>query len=80
MPSQNKPQKGQRNENIAENVLQGASLTLQTVQQVAVFTTVPYLSDAAGLVLKIFEIVQVWPVYYRGPVPIFMSSNCSDRQ
>lgn len=63
MASQNQPQKvgGHQTDDIVENVLQGAGLTLEIVQQVAALTTVPYLSDAAGLVLKIFEIVQVRP-------------------
>lgn len=68
MESQNRRQKV-----IVENVLQGGRLSLDTVQQVAAFTGVPYLSSAAGLVLKIFDIIQVWPVHYHGIVLIFKS-------
>ena len=50
--------RGHPKEKIVENVLQGATLTLDTIRQMAQFAPVPYLSEAAGLVLKIFEIVQ----------------------
>lgn len=64
---------GHRPDDIVDNVLQGATLTLQIVQQAATLTTMPYLSDAAGLVLKVFEIVQVRPVHYYGLVLVFKS-------
>ena len=49
-----------RNQNVADNMLQAGRLTLETVQQVAALATIPYLSQAAGLVLEIFDIIQVW--------------------
>lgn len=53
------PAKDKSNKTIIDVILEGGGLTLDILQQVAGSTGIPYVSQAASILLKLFEIIQV---------------------
>lgn len=51
--------KNQKNKSIIDVILEGGSLSLNIIQGVADTTGAPFVSQAASLLLQLFEIIQV---------------------